>query len=443
MSDTVPPQAQTPTGSDAKHTLPPESGRVPGVRWTICALLFFATTINYIDRSVFSLLAPSLQKSIGWNEISYSNIITAFQTAYALGLVIVGRLIDRIGVRKGYASVITVWSTAAMSHSLAGSVMGFGLARFALGLGESGNFPVAIKAVAEWFPRRERALATGIFNAGSNIGAVIAPLFVPWVALHFGWRYAFLCTGILSAIWLVLWLKLYRRPEDHPRMTPQELAWIRSDDEQHSAPVPWLKLINKRQTWAFVVGKCLTDPIWWFYLFWLPKFLNQTFGLDLEHLGPPLVVIYIAADIGSVGGGFISSALMRKGWTCNASRKTALLVCALSVVPIVFVTSVQSVWIMVVLTSLATAAHQGWSANLYTLVSDTFPKQAVASVVGIGGMAGAVGGALFAKLVGYILQWTHSYLLLFVIAGSMYLLALAIIQLLVPRLDPANFSKDS
>jgi len=405
------------------------------LRWTICALLFFATTKNYIDRQVFSILAPDLQRAIGWNEIQYGYIVTAFQGAYALGLMIVGRLMDRFDMRKGFSLVMTVWNLAAMAHALVFSALGFGFARLALGLGESGNFPASIKAVAEWFPKKERALATGIFNAGANIGAIIAPLTVPWIAIHWGWRWAFILTGVLGFIWVALWLVFYRKPEDHPRLSQAELDYIQSDPPEPTTPIGWARLLPLRQTWAFTIAKFMTDPIWWFYLFWMPKFLNSKFGLTLDKIGLPLVAIYVASDLGSIGGGWISSALIKRGWSVNAGRKTAMLICAISVVP-VMLASQTSMWVSVALVGLAAAGHQGWSANLFTLTSDMFPRRAVASVVGIGGTGGSIGGMLIATLAGFLLQATGSYITLFIVCGSAYLTALAIVQLLVPTLEP-------
>ncbi len=325
-----------------------------------------------------------------------------------------------------------------MAHALARSVAGFAVARFALGLGEAGNFPGAIKTVAEWFPKRERALATGLFNAGSNVGAIITPLLVPVIALSLGWEAAFIITGALGFIWLVAWLLLYGPPQTHPRVSAAELAHIQSDPEEPAtAPVPWSRLLTYRQTWAFAAAKFLTDPVWWFFLFWLPDFLGKTYGLGLAQFGPPLVVIYLAADVGSVGGGWVSSRLMRKGWSLNAARKVTMLLCALCVVPVAFAMQADSLWAAVAIIGLAAAAHQGWSANLFTLVSDTFPSRAVGSVVGIGGMAGAVGGMLMAKYVGWVLEEIGSYVPLFATAATAYLLALLVIHLLLPRLDPA------
>jgi len=410
--------------------------RVGYFRWAICALLFFATTINYIDRQVLGILAPDLQKSIGWTEIEYGNIVMAFQAAYALGLLLTGRLLDRMGTRLGFALAIALWSVAAMFHAAARSALGFGIARFALGLGEAANFPASIKTVAEWFPKRERAFATGIFNAGTNVGAVVAPAVVPFIALTWSWQWAFIMTGAIGFLWLGIWWALYRPPESHPRLSKAEFGYIRSDPPEAVTPVPWLKLIGYRQTWAFALGKFMTDPIWWFYLYWLGKFLNEKHGLSLSKLGPPLIAIYLIADVGSVGGGWLSSYLIRCGWSINAARKTTMLVCALCVMPIVFATQVTSLWAAVGLIGLAAAAHQGWSANIFTLASDMFPRRAVGSVVGFGGMAGAVGGMFIATAVGHLLQWTGSYVPVFLLAGATYLLALLVIQLLAPRLTP-------
>jgi ACS family hexuronate transporter-like MFS transporter len=345
---------------------------------------------------------------------------------------------DRFGTRKGFSFAITFWSVAAMCHAMARSAFGFGVARFALGLGEAGNFPASIKTVAEWFPKKERALATGIFNSGSNVGAIVAPLAVPFIAVNYGWQWAFIITGTLGFFWLIIWLKTYRRPEEHPRLTPAELAHIQSDPAEPTTRIPWARLLPHRQTWAFAVGKFLTDPIWWVYLFWLPKFLNTNYGLNITQIGLPLVVIYVTADVGSIGGGWLSSALIKRGWTVNKARKLAMLICALAVVPIMFAARASNLWVAVALVSLAAAAHQGWSANIFTMASDMFPRRAVGSVVGIGGMAGSIGGMLIATAVGLILQYTGSYLPIFIIAGSAYLVALAVIHALTPRLEPAN-----
>lgn len=407
-------------------------------RWRICALLLAATTINYIDRQVLGVLAPELQRTFAWSETQYGYIVTAFQAAYAIGLVSAGAIIDRLGTRLGYALAISIWSLAAMSHALVGSVAGFAIARFALGLGEAGNFPAALKTVAEWFPRRERAFATGIFNSGSNIGAIVAPLVVPIVAVTFGWQAAFLVTGVLSLGWLIAWLTTYRAPDVHPRVSHAELALIRSDPAESSVRVRWSQLLRHRQTWAFLLAKFMTDPIWWFFLFWLPKFLNSEYGLSLLGLGPPLVAVYIMADVGSIAGGWIAGRFIRRGWTVNRARKGAMFICALAVVPVVFAADVQNVWVAVALVGLATAGHQGWSANVFTLPSDMFPRRTVASVVGIGGFGGAVGGMCIATFTGFLLDATGSYVPVFVMAGSAYLLALLFVHLLVPRLEPAR-----
>ena len=416
------------------------NARIGRYRWVICALLFFATTINYIDRQVLGILATdeTFKHTIGWNEAQYGYVNTAFQAAYAVGLLVIGNLMDRFGTRKGFSFAITFWSVAAMCQALARSALGFGTARFALGLGEAGNFPAAIKTVAEWFPKKERALATGIFNSGSNVGAIAAPLVVPYIAVHYGWQLAFIITGTLGFIWLVCWLLIYRRPQEHPRLSPAELAYIQSDPAEPVTKIPWATLIPHKQTWAFAIGKFMTDPIWWVYLFWLPKFLNTNYGLNITQIGLPLVVIYIAADVDSIGGGWLSSTLIKRGWSVNRARKSAMLICALAVVPIMFAARASNLWVAVTFVSLAAAAHQGWSANIFTMVSDMFPRRAVGSVVGIGGMAGSIGGMLIATTVGLILQYTGSYLPIFIIAGSTYLVALAIMHLLMPRLEPAK-----
>jgi MFS transporter, ACS family, hexuronate transporter len=414
------------------------SARPGHYRWTICALLFFATTINYMDRQVISILAPLLQHVFGWTQIQYSNIIGAFQLAYGFGLLAMGWVVDRIGTRLGYALAIVIWSLSAMGHALAQSVFEFGVARFCLGIGESGNFPASLKAVSEWFPKKERALATGLFNSGTNVGALIAPIAVPWIAIHWGWRWAFVFTGFFSATWVVVWLSVYRRPQEKPGLTPAELAYIQSDPPESTARVPWLSLLPHRQAWAFILAKFMTDPIWWFLLFWLPKFLNSQYGLSISKLGLPLVIIYQMATVGSITGGWLSGAFLKRGWQVNRARKTAMLIYALAVVPVVLAARATSLWTAVWLIGLAVAGHQGWSANLFTTASDMFPKRAVASVVGLGTGAGGLGGYLIAKLAGYLLQWNFGYFPLFVIAGSAYVLALLVLQILAPRLEPVQ-----
>ena len=392
-----------------------------------------------MDRQVLGLLAPQLQRDIGWNEIQYANIITAFTAAYALGLLLFGRVVDRVGTKRGYGLSVTCWSLAAMAHALAHSVFGFGAARFALGLGEAGNFPSAVKTVAEWFPRKERALAAGLFNSGANIGAVIAPVVVPWLTVRFGWHSAFVALGALGFVWLVAWGLVYDTPH-RKKISASELAHIQGDGpvEPPGKSLPWGALLRLRQTWAYAVGMALSAPVWWFYLYWLPKFLHTKHGLDISTMGPPLIVIYSMTCVGSIGGGWLSSALIRRGWTVNASRKTAMLVCALCVVPVIFAATTPSLWTATILIGLAASAHQGFSANLFTLVSDLFPARAVASVVGIGGMLGSLVSMLFSQSAGFILQATGSYWSLFLICGFAYLVALAVIHLLVPRMQPVT-----
>ncbi|HQJ74087.1 MAG TPA: MFS transporter [Bacteroidota bacterium] len=416
------------------------SEKIGKYRWTICALLFFATTINYIDRQVLGILAPELQHEIGWNEIEYGYIVTTFQAAYALGLLFVGRIIDKIGTKIGFSIAISLWSIAAMGHALVRSVIGFASARFFLGLGESGNFPAAIKATAEWFPKKERALATGIFNSGANIGAVFAPLIVPWLTLSYGWQSSFIITGAIGFIWLIFWLYFYEIPEKHKKVSKKEIEYINSDQEEvtKSEKIPWTRIVAHKEAWAFIIGKFLTDPIWWFYLYWLPKFLNKNYGLTLDKLGLPLIIIYMMTTIGSIGGGWLSSMFINMGWDINKSRKVVMLICALLIVPIIFAAETSNLWVAVLLIGIAAASHQGWSANIFTTASDMFPKHAVGSIVGFGGMAGSIGGMLFSTGAGFILEFTGSYMTLFIISGSAYLVALGIFHLLVPRIKSIN-----
>jgi MFS transporter, ACS family, hexuronate transporter len=407
-------------------------------RWVICALLFFATTINYIDRQIIGILKPTLSAELGWSEQDYANIVFAFQAAYAIGLVSVGRLIDKVGIKWGYALAVLFWSAAGMAHAAASSVAGFIAARFALGLGEAGNFPAAIKTTADWFPRKERAFATGIFNSGSNVGAIITPIVVPIIALSYGWQAAFLATGAIGLVWFAVWLWIYGPPEGNPRVSAAEYAHIRQDPVEPDTPIKWAELMRHRQTWAFAIGKFMTDPIWWFFLFWLPDFFGKNYGLDLKTFGPPLIAIYLLADVGSIGGGWLSSALIKRGWSVNWGRKTAMLVCALCVLPVSLAIYAENLAIAVGIIGLAAAAHQGWSANLFTLASDVMPRRAVGSVVGFGGMAGAVGGMLMSQYVGGVLESAGSYTPIFLAIGSIYLIALAIIHLILPRLEPAR-----
>jgi ACS family hexuronate transporter-like MFS transporter len=429
------------TATAASEPALPRAPSGPGYfRWVICTLLLFGTTKNYMDRNVLGVLNKTLQHDLGWSEIDYSNLVVAFQAAYALGMVVVGRLIDKLGTRLGYALAMVFWSLASMGTALGSSLTSFAFSRVALGFGEAAIFPASIKAVAEWFPKKERALATGIFNAGTSIGAMLTPVVVPWINARWGWRGAFIGIGALGFVWLVFWLLIYRKPEEHPHLSKAELDYIRSDPQVSVRKIKWAALLPLRQTWAFIAGKFLTDPVWWFYLFWVPGFLQSKHGLSLTGIGAPIVVIYLMSDVGSVAAGWMSSWMIKRGNTINVARKTAMLLCAACVTPIVFAYRVESTWSAVLLIGLAAACHQGFSANLYTLTSDMFPAGAVGSVVGIGGMAGAIGGLFIATIVGHVLQWTGSYKVPFLIAGFAYLVALAIIHVLTPRLEPARIN---
>jgi ACS family hexuronate transporter-like MFS transporter len=411
-----------------------------GYRWTIVALLFGATTVNYVDRQVLGILAPTLTRDLHWSETDYSMIVSFWTAAYGIGLLLMGRFMDRVGVRRGFAAAVTTWSVAAISHAIVRTVAGFSAARAFLGLAESGNFPGGNRALAEWFPKKERAFAFGLLNAGSNVGVVAAAILVPWITLALGWRWAFVVTGTLDLIWLALWLAIYQDPDRHRRVTPAELAYIRSDPAEPPVRIPYRAFLGRRQTWAFIIGKAMTDPVWLFYLFWLPKFLDTNYQVKLSGLALPLVVIYVAADVGSVAGGWISTALITRGWSINRGRKTAMLLCAAVIVPTIFAPSAGSMWAAVAIVAVAASAHQGWSANLFTLVSDMFPRRAVASLTGLGGAAGMLGAFLFQRYTGDILQATHgNYVPVFAALGFAYLTALGLIHLLVPRLEPAQF----
>ncbi|OYX81827.1 MAG: MFS transporter [Brevundimonas sp. 32-68-21] len=412
------------------------TGRIGRYRWAICALLFFAITINYVDRQVLGVLKPVLEVELGWSEIDYANIVVSFQAAYAIGLLGFGRFLDVIGTRWGLAIAVTVWSLAAMAHAGARSAIQFAVVRFALGLGESGGFPASVKAVSEWFPRRERALAIGIFNSGSNVGALATPILVPLIVLTLGWEWAFILTGLTGFVWLALWLVIYRRPQDHPRVSAAELAHIESDPVDPPGKVGWSVIAFRRETWAFLLGKFITDPVWWLFLFWLPDFFAKTYGLNIKTFGPPLIAVYLLADVGSIGGGWLSSHLIKRGWSVNAGRKVTMLICALAVTPISIAVFADNLLVAVGIISLAAAAHQGWSANLYTLVSDVFPKRAVATVVGFGAAGGAIGGMFISTFAGWTLETTGSYVPLLLFAGGAYLVALLLIHLLTPRLAP-------
>ena len=410
-------------------------------RWVICGLLFLGVTKNYMDRQVLGVLKTPLQLELGWNDIQYGHLVTVFQMAYAAGMLGMGRVIDWLGTRIGYTVAMIFWSIASMSHAAASSLLTFAVARGALGFGEAGVFPASLKTVAEWFPKKERALATGIFNAGTSVGAMITPLFVPWIAGHLGWRWAFLLTGGIGFLWLILWLAVYRRPEAHPKCTTEELQYIQSDPIPPAGKLPWVKLLQYRQTWTIAAGKFVIDPIWWFFLFWIPDYMQRAHGLGLGKIGLPIFTIYLISDVGSVGGGWISSSLIRRGVSTNWARKTAMLVCAILVLPIAMTYRASGLWPATLLIGLAAAAHQGFSANMLTLASDLFPSQAVGSVSGIGGMAGAVGGMLIAEAVGHILQWTGSYKIPFFIAAAAYSVALLVVHVLSPRLAPAEIAQ--
>lgn len=413
-------------------------------RWTICALLFCAVTINYIDRLVFGILAPELQKIFGWSNADYTGIVFWFEVAYAIGLATFGRVLDWIGTRRGFALALAGWSIAGALHALMSTIGGFSFARFLLGLTEAGVFPAAVKTAAEWFPRKERALVMGIVNAGSNVGAVIAPLAVPWLFITYGWRWAFIVTGAIGLIWLFFWLWLYRLPEHHARVSRAELDHIRGDaPEAGWAPIPWVRLLGYSQTWAFIVAKFFTDAVWRWYLYLLPLFFGQHFKLDIKNFGLPFVTIYVMADFGSVGGGWFSSWLLGRGWSVNAARKLAMFVCALCVLPVMFATQVSNMWVAVAFVGLAASAHQGFSSNLFTTVSDMFPKSAIASVVGIGGTAGALGAMALLTITSQLFRGASTadgnlrvFTILFLIAGTAYLVALALFHWLAPRLRP-------
>ncbi|HYE42736.1 MAG TPA: MFS transporter [Caulobacteraceae bacterium] len=427
----------------ARGAMPPGAGDFPTerasrYRWLVVSLLFMAMVINYVDRQTIGVLKPTLSAEFGWSETDYADLVFWFQASYAVAYLAFGRIIDKIGARWGFGLAFAIWQVAHLAHAGARGLTGFIFARVALGIGEGGGFPGGIKAVAEWFPKKERALATGIFNAGTNIGAIVTPLVVPAITLAYGWEMAFIVTGVAGLIWLPIWLLVYRRPREHKKVNAAELAHIEQDPADAVEKVPWVKLLTVKETWAYALGKFLIDPIWWMFLFWLPDFLGKRYGLDLKTFGPPLIAIYLLSDVGSVGGGFLSSRFMKMGFSLNRARKTAMLICALCAVPVAFAAFADNVWIAVLIIGLATAAHQGFSANLYTLPSDVFPRGAVGSVVGIGGMLGAIGGMAMAKYAGWVLEQIGTYTPIFIVAGSAYLIALLVVHLLVPRYDPAK-----
>ena len=405
-------------------------------RWRILALLFFSTTLNYLDRNVLSILAPMLQRKYSWSEIDYSYIVTGFQLAYGLGVILVGKLLDRFGSRMVFAIAILVWSLADMAHAMAITVTGFVLARFFLGLGESANFPACVKTVAEWFPKKERALATGIFNAGSNIGAILGPLMIPFIVVRYGWQVAFVVTGAMGFVWLVCWLLIYRIPERHSKVSADELNYIQSDAPMGMSRVPWIKLITRRETIAICMSRFFTDPVWWFLLYWLPKFLDKEYHISLVELGAPLIVIYLIADLGGIAGGWLSSHLMRKGLGIDKSRKRAMLICAVCALPVMAVAEVPPMWVSVGLIALACAAHCGWAANIYTIVSDQFPKNSVATIIGISTFTAVAGSMLASSAIGFLLETTGSYSLIFMVASVMYLVGWLVIKIGIPVIRP-------
>jgi len=414
--------------------------KIKHLRWYICGLLFFVTVVNYVDRQVLGALAPELKNVLGWTESEYSQIVIWFQIAYGAMFVVWGGLIDRIGVKLAFTVAIILWSMAGMGHALVATALGFSVMRFMLGVGEAANFPGALKTVAEWFPKRERALATGIFNAGTNVGAIVATPVALLLSAHYGWRSAFIFTGAVGLLWLVFWRIFYQRPEEHRRLSDQEFKLIRDGEPQEfKEKAPWLQLLGYRQLWAFAFGKMLTDPVWWFYLFWLPKFLNQNYGVKGTALIPYVTTVYLIADVGSVGGGWISGALIKRGWSVNWARKTAMGIFAVTIPVVILAYYSSNAWTAALLIGFAAGAHQGWSANLFTLTADMFPRKAVGSVVGIGSCAGSIGGTLLPLYAGIVLDANPSYYLpMFIIAGVAYLIAWVIIHLLVPKLEPAK-----
>jgi ACS family hexuronate transporter-like MFS transporter len=409
-----------------------------GYRWTILALLFAATTINYVDRQILGILAPTISRALHWTETDYGDVVSWFTLAYSLGFLIAGRWIDKVGVKRGLGAAVVVWSLASVAHALARTAAGFSIARAALGVGESAIFPGSLKSVAEWFPKRERALAAGLFNAGTNTGAIVAPLIVPPLALYWGWQWAFIVTGALGFLWLLLWVPLYASPDVSPHVSADERSLIRSDPPD--APMPsqsWTRLLGYRQTWAFAVGKLLADPVWFFYLFWLPKFLDAKFGIKLSGIALPLIAVYVTADVGSIGGGGLSSSFIKRGWSVNRARKTTLLAMALVILPTMLAGKASSAWLAIGIVAVAAAAHQAWSANVLTLPSDLFPRSAVGSVVGIGAFTGAAGSWLFQRGIGPVLDANGgNYTPIFMVCGSAYLVAWILIQLLSPKLEP-------
>ena len=408
------------------------------VRWIVCGLLFAAVSLSYVDRQVLSVLKPSLQKAYGWSETGYGDVVFWFQAAYGASYVVFGRLVDRIGAKAGYALAVSLWTVGQIAHAFVTSTAGFTAMRIPLAMGEAGTFPAALAAAGEWFPRRERALAVGIFNAGANVGAIVTPLIVPVIALTLGWRWAFIITGLFTVVWLAVWLGWYRRPREHPQVTREELAWIESEPVAAQRPVRWTRLFAQRQTWAYIASRFLVDPVWWTFLFWLPDFFSKRYGVDMKSFGPPLVLIYLMADVGSIFGGWTSSRLLARGVSLNRSRKTALLISAGLALPVCVAMNAPNLWVAAGLIGLACAGHQGFSTNLYALPADLFPRWATGSVVGLGGAAGSLGGMLMAKYAGWVLQAVGGYGPIFAFASVAYLVALGVVQLLTPAYQPVD-----
>ena len=419
------------------------TGKTPArgyVRWIVCFLLFAAVVLSYADRQVLSVLKPTLQKEYGWSEIGYGNVVFWFQAIYGIGYIGFGRFVDRFGARLGYTIAVSLWTIGQIAQALVTSVFGFVLVRIPLALGEAGTFPSALAAAMEWFPRSERAFAIGLFNAGANVGAIVTPLIVPIITLSLGWRAAFVVTGLFTAVWLVAWLAFYRRPDQHKLVSAAERAYIYADQEptEDHAPARWQDLIRRRESWAYILGRFLIDPVWWTFLFWLPDLLARRYGVDLKGYGPPLVAVYVLADAGSILGGWGSSFQLKRGVGLNAARKSTMLACALVVVPVAFAMQASNMWVAVALIGLATAGHQGFSANLYALPSDIFPRWAQGTVIGFGGAAGSLGGMLMAQYAGWVLQTVGSYTPILVVASCAYLAALAVVHTLTPRYAPVR-----
>ena len=417
------------------------STRVGHVRWIVVVLLFLVNVLNYFDRQMLAVLKPLLSHEMHWSEIQYGDIVFWFQATYAIGYLVFGRFVDRFGAKLGFGVAFFIWSLAQIGHGFARGAGDFIAARMALGAGEGGVYPAGLRAVAEWFPRRERAFATGLFNAGVNIGAVVTPLAVPLLVLTLGWRSAFVLTGSASLLWLVAWVLIYSNPRASTRLGAAELAYIESDPPDEVAKIAWNRVLRKKETWAYAIAKFIVDPIWWMFLFWLPDFFAKRHGLDLKSFGPPLVAVYLLSDAGNVAGGFVSSRLIRNGVSVNAARKGTMLACALLATPVALAMYIDSLWLAVAVVGLAASAHQAFSVNLFTIPSDQFPRAAMGSVLGLGGMCGAIGGMAMAKYAGWVLERLGTFTPIFIVAASSYLLALLVIHLLSPKLQPVKFGE--